>query len=387
MTATITLDQMKDKLVPIETLVTKLQKTEPLSTDSITNATKVAFRFQDDWAADLDPVGDTVPVQAFMSINGTERQMTKEAAIQAAAAAHVTGTLLKKAPADLMERTLNYFYAGNLGKEMNALSVGDYVSAFTRPTLVPFSNLQLLERSIEGIQKHYGNDVQVWGDYKFANSLNKTDVRLVIGDAQRTINDTHMKDVPSGSADVWMSGVHLSNSLTGKGQTCIESYMFRWWCTNGATTELDTVGKWSRRSDGQQEDVYDWARDAVDEVLGGMEERFQQVQALAYLDVAGNTADVLREIFQRYGVPVSQREAIMDLLLDSGNLSMYSIMQAITRVANDANLKPSRADDLMRIGGALPTSTFDTLKAKVWREGHKAKKDERNPYEPVLVGA
>ena len=41
----------------------------------------------------------------------------------------------------------------------------------------------------------------------------------------------------------------------------------------------------------------------------------------------------------------------------------------------------------MRIGGALPTSTFDTLKAKVWREGHKAKKDERNPYEPVLVGA
>ncbi len=157
--------------------------------------------------------------------------------------------------------------------------------------------------------------------------------------------------------------------------------MFRYWCTNGCTTELGEVGKWSRRVNGQQDDVYAWARDSVDEILGGMEHRFDEVQALARLGVAGNTADILTEIFKNYEVPVSQRDDIMLALLEVENLTMYSIMQAITQVANQDDMDDRRRDRLMRIGGAIPTEQFDTLKAKVWREGHSAKSSERNPYE------
>jgi len=161
--------------------------------------------------------------------------------------------------------------------------------------------------------------------------------------------------------------------------------MFRWWCTNGATTMLDSVGTWGRRSDGQGDDVYDWARDSVEEILGGLEYRFDQVQALSQLNVAGNTADVLREIFSQYEVPVSQRDSIMARLLESENLTMYSIMNAITQTANEEGLDDRRADRLMRIGGAIPTETFDTLKAKVWREGHTAEPESPNPYEIVVA--
>ena len=146
------------------------------------------------------------------------------------------------------------------------------------------------------------------------------------------------------------------------------------------------IGTWSRRSNGQDEgDVYQLARESVNEVLGGMEYLFDQVQALTQLNVSGDTADVLREIFSQYEVPVSQREAIMQRLLSLSTITMYSIMQAITQAANDPALEDRRKDRLMRVGGALPTKTFDTLKAQVWREGHSADPEAPNPYEPVVI--
>ena len=126
---------------------------------------------------------------------------------------------------------------------------------------------------------------------------------------------------------------------------------------------------------------------AFDEILGGMEHRFDEIQALARLNVAGNTADVLSEIFSTYEVPVSQRDSIMARLLEMENLTMYAIMSAITEVANEADMEDKRRDRLMRIGGALPTEQFDTLKARVFREGQAAGAQARNPYEIQVVSA
>lgn len=385
---TVTLDQMKDKLLSIEQVTQKLQKTEPLASDQISSDSKVKFKLQPDWAMGIDTLSGTDVVGALMTIDGTERQLTKEAALQAGANFGIPAPYMKKVPATYIEGLLNYHYSGGMGSsEYKVLSVADKVAAFTRPTIVSFSNLALLEKTIEGIQTRHGEDTPIMADYKFNNSLQQTDVRLIIPAQERTMLDTNMHDVPDGQTDVWMAGVHLTNSLIGKRQTAVEAYMFRWWCTNGATTTLDGVGAWSRRSDGQNEDVYEWARTSVDEILGGLEFAFDRVQALTHLNVAGNTADVLREIFREYDVPVSQRDSIMARLLESETLTMYSIMQAITQVANEADMEARRSDRLMRIGGAIPTAHFDTLKAKVWREGHQADKSQPNPYEIQVISA
>ena len=174
--------------------------------------------------------------------------------------------------------------------------------------------------------------------------------------------------------------MHLSNSLTGKTPTSVDAYLFRWWCTNGATTTMADVGTWSRRGHGQSDEVYIWAQEAVDEVLGGMEHRFNEVQALTSVNLAGNVADILREIYEQYEVPVSQRRDITDSLLESETLTMYSVMNAITSLANNPDLSPERSDRLMRIGGSLPRATFDTVKAQVWNEGHTADPAQPNPY-------
>jgi hypothetical protein len=383
--ATVTIDQMRDQLLTVDQLQTKLSTTEPLDTRHLSDVNKIAFRFDPEWATEAEFVTNTAPVNAVMRIDGEEFPLTKEAAFMAASQVSLPGALIKKMPSTLLEQNLNYFYSAGMGtKEYNALTVQGNIAAFTRPTLVPFSNLQLLEQALVGIRKQYG-DTEVLADYKFQNNLQKTDIRLIVPTQSRNITNSYMADVPTSEADTWSAGIHLSNSLIGKGQTAIEAYMFRWWCTNGCTTNLADVGTWSRRSDGQQEDVYEWAERSVEEVLGGMETRFDEVQALTEINVAGNTAEVVRDIFERYNIPVAQRTTITETLLSSETLTMYSIMNAITQAANSGDISASRADGLMRVGGSLPTATFDTVKAQVWREGHTAEPDKRNPYEIAPV--
>lgn len=380
----ITLDQMKSKLLTEDQVMNLLATTEPLAVSNLSSDTSISFSLSPDWAEGIDAVRlDATLGGVLMSVSGTEYEITKEAFFQAISTTGLsTPYATKRIPGRTLQGLLNYHYGVGMGQtELAMFTVKDRISAFTRPTIQPFSNIELAENVIAGIRKRHGSDLPIFADYKIHNSLQETNVRFIIPATDHVMVDTNMSDVPESASDVWLAGVHLRNSAIGKGQTTLESYMFRWWCTNGATSTLGDVGTWSRRINGQQDDVYSWAREQVDEVLGGMEARFDEIQALAKLNLAGNTADVLREIFTTHAVPVSQRDVIMARLLESETLTMYSVMSAITQAANEDDLEDKRRDRLMRIGGAIPTEQFDTLKARVWREGHLAKSNEPNPYE------
>lgn len=371
---TVAFEDIQDKLLTLEQVTTKLEATEPLDTQIITPESKVRFHLEPEWNVALDGLPGTAPVGATIRINGTEHQLTKEAIFQAGSAFGLQSTYVKKTPAKLIEDHLNYWYSGGFGdKEMKTLQVGEYVSAFIKPSITPFSNLMLLDRTLAAIKSKYGSDVEVWGDYKFSNSLVGTDLRLIVPAAQREITNT------GTSADNWSAGIHISNSLSGAKMTSVEAYLFRWWCTNGCTTNFEETGLWNRRLQGQQEDVYEWARESVEEILGGLEGRFDEIQALTEINIGGQAGDVAREIMDTYSIPVSQRQQITDALLEQPTMTMYSMMQAVTQVANRFDITPSRADTLMRIGGEIPTATFDPLKARVYAEG-QAHPTAPNPY-------
>lgn len=387
-TSTVPVEQMRPKLLTLDQVHKTLAKTEPLGDAFLSQESKIKFRLDPGWEMDLDARENTETVGARLTVNGKEFEMTKEAALQAAANIGLSAAYVKKSPSTLIEPALNYFYGSGMGSDSyNLLTVKGKAAAFTRPTLVPFSNLDLLESIAEGIHDYYGDSTEILADYKIGHSLLRTDVRLIVPEDERMMRGTDMPDVPERGTDVWSAGIHLSNSLVGKTQTAIEGYMFRWWCTNGATTRFSDIGTWSRRSDGQDEAAaLEWARRSIDDILGGMEERFEQVQALNALKLEGKTGDVLKEIFSNYEVPVTQRAQIQqDIIEHEGQHTMYSVMNAITRAANDPELDPKRADRLMRIGGDLPTTMFDTLKARVWREGHLAEPTAPNPYEIVPI--
>lgn len=369
--------QMLDKLYTVEQVQNKLAATEPLAATLVSNEDSVQFKFESNWNFELDSVSGVDVIPAEISVNGNAYPLTKDAVLTAAASFGLQGTYARTLPAPLMRASMDYHFGSGMGdKAFNMLTLGEdnVAAAFVKPTSVPFSNLQLLETAIESIKET--TDSPVYADYKFNHSINRTDIRLILPDWTRTIVDTGLED------DVWSAGIHLSNSLTAKTQTAVEAYLFRWWCTNGATSQMPGVGVWNRRRLGHNpEDVMDWARESVDEVLGGLEHKFEEVQALTALTLTGDPGAILQEVFSTYGVPVSQRAQIAEAVITSENMTMYDLMQATTRLANNPDLRPERADTLMRIGGSLPTGLFASMNAKIWNEGHSAGPQSRNPYD------
>lgn len=377
--ADVAASEMQSKLLTLDQVKHELGKTEPLTSTLINNERKVRFRLGEDWAAGLDNKTGRDIVDVTVDIDGTESPVTKDGILQAVSNTGLQKAYAKKTPARFIEDQLNYWYSsqGIDDSSYSALAVKGTINSFAKATITPFSNLQLLENVEDSIRQKYGYDTQIMADYKFANTIDSTNIRLIIPEADRKISDTGVSD------DRWSAGLHVSNSLTGKSQTSVEAYLFRWWCTNGCTENLDEVGLWNRRLNGQEvEDVWEWARHAVDEVLGGMEDRFNAVQSLTALDVTGNIVDVTREVFETYRVPVGQRSSVLDALSnDPGDhLTMYSVMQAITQAANAHDMTDAQRDRMMRVGGKLPKAQFDPLKARVFREGQQQPTGP-NPYE------
>lgn len=379
----VTINDMRSKLMSLDDVKNRISATEPLSQKHVSEESKISFAIEPTWAVGLDTKEGTAPVEAIIRVSGRDHVLTKDALLQAGAAFGLSGKHASVLPSHLLEQELNHWFGPGMGDhEFNMLSTGaeQSVAAFTRPSINPFSNSILMEEVIRGIRDRYGS-TEVLADYKFNHSLVRTDIRFIIPEAVRVITGGELADVPSGASDEWAGGIHLTNSLMGKSQTKLETYLFRWWCTNGATSVMDGVGTWSRRGDQEVQDVYEWASQAVDEVLGGLEHNFDSIQALTRLNVDGNVNDVITDILDRFEVPLHQRKSVADFLIETESITMYSIMNAITQTANEPGLNPDRVDKLLRAGGAIPVTLFDSLKSRVWEEGHTADEDAVNPYE------
>jgi hypothetical protein len=346
----ITVADMQDRLIPLDDLRNRLAATEPVSAVSFDVGTGVRFSLGD--LAGFDSTQDSAPVEgALVSVNGSEYQLTKEALLEATSTCGLPKGYVTRTPAALIEPQLNYWMREGLaGKQFKFLSVGDanMVHGFARNTIQPFSNLEILDRIEAGIRAKYGSG-DLFADYKFTHSLADTRARIIIPEVMRRMEDTGRDE------DNWSIGVQFRNSLIGADATQIDGYLFAWWCTNGSIDTRASSGAWSRRgASGQTAEVYDWARTAVDDVLGGLEHSLDKVQALVHEPVAGETADVLRDVFEAYRVPGPLRAEIIENMVDTDQLNMYSIMQAITQVANGVELRPGHVEDLMRVGGDLP---------------------------------
>ncbi len=375
-----TIAQMRPKLLTLDQARETLAKTEPLGETFVDGDSTTRFRFDPEWAFTLDTTHGTDPVNATVSIDGVEHQLTKDAVFTAASAFGLPATHAKQLPAHLMEQEMNYWFAAGIGKQaFNVLTFGTdrIASAFVKPSKRSFSNLALLDSIESRILERLGH-TEVLVDYKLAHSITSTDVRLILPEILHQITDTDVDD------DQWSAGIHLSNSLIARGQTSVEPYLFRWTCTNGATTQYsaeDTWQKWNRKNSGQDQDkALAWARAAVDEVFDGLPKKWVELQKLTALNIESNAGEIIREVFKTYGVPVTQQNEIISELLETDNLTMYALMQSITQLANNPHLKPERSDVLMRIGGSIPTALFDPLNRKLWDEGHTADPNAKNPY-------
>jgi hypothetical protein len=354
----ITIDDVKSKLLTLDDVRERLARTEPLSTYDFDSESRVAFRLEPDFNHGLKALPGNLPIPGYISLGQTELQLTRDALYEAASAAKLVKGFVQNTPASIVSEVLNwYFNSGAEGKEFKVLGIqGDKAAAITRGAIQPYSNLRLLETTLDRIEAKYGSG-EVFADYKFVHDLQRTHMRLIVPEYVRTIENT------GTDSDTWSVGIQVKNSLTGLEQTEITGYLFRYWCTNGAIDTRNNVNAvWSRRgaSGRDEEAVFEWAREEVDTVLGGLEGSLDAVQAMTDVPLNGTAVDELRTIFRDYGIPTAQRNRILGNMVNEEHLTMYSLMQAVTEAANADNLSPADMDRLMRAGGDMPIVASDS---------------------------
>jgi hypothetical protein len=351
----ITIDQVKEKLVSLDDVRETLARTEPLVTHDFEIGEGVAFRLEEDFNHGLKALNNDDLVNGYVSIGGRELQLTRDALYEATSIAKMQKGFVNFYDSHIVEEALNSAFRGGLGKgEYKILGVrGNRAAAVTRAAVEPYSNLRMLEVIMDGIEAKYGKG-EVFADYKFTHNLQRTHLRLIVPEYVRVIENTGTDN------DTWSTGVQLINSLIGLEQTQINGYLFRYWCTNGATdTRSNANSTWSRRGLQSRNDaVFEWARDAVDEVLGGLEGSLDLVQDMTAQAIEGDAAEVLRDVFNHYKLPGAERTRIINNVLNEvgqgGSLTMYHLMQAVTQTANADDLNPVDMDRIMRIGGDIP---------------------------------
>ena len=349
----ITIADVQSKLLTLDQVRERLAVTEPLSTYEFGEEDRVAFRLEADFNHGLSSLPGNLAIPGYISLGQTELQLTRDALYEAASAAKMVKGFVHNTPANIVAEVLNwYFNSGAEGKTFKVLGIqGDKAAAITRAAVEPYSNLRLLEVALNGIENKYGKG-EVFADYKFVHDLQRTHLRLIVPEHVRTIENTGTEN------DTWSTGIQLINSLTGLEKTQINGYLFRYWCTNGAIdTRSNSNAIWSRRGTGGRGDaVFEWARDAVDEVLGGLEGSLDLVQGMTEISIEGTAIEALRDVFNTYRIPTAQRNRILGNMVNEDTLTMYSLMQAVTEAANADNLSPADVDRLMRAGGDLPVA-------------------------------
>jgi hypothetical protein len=343
----IALKDMKSSLLTVEKAQEVLAASEPLVEYPL-DTDNTRFLIEDAWNHGLDAKDGSDLVDAAVILGGHEVQLSKDALLQATSLCGLTSAYVKRTPAKLIEPHLNYWYGeqGIGNRPAKLLVTNGNAAAVTRQSIVPFSNLKLLSRVLDGLD---GEEVYV--DSKFHHSVAGTYLRLVLPSRSFVVQDTGVDD------DEWLMGISLYNSLTGKGKTSINGYLFRWWCLNGAIDTKATSGTWTRSmGNGDSSDVYDWAAEVVGSVVSSLEDSPRMLQDMVGLSIEGDVSQILQDLFEDYKLPARDRKAIIANMVEDDELTMYSLMQSVTEVANSMDITPDEQAKLMSVGGDLTVS-------------------------------
>jgi hypothetical protein len=356
---------MRPKLLTVDQARQRLAVTEPMTDYGFTVGNAVRFVVNPGWqhAAPAKDDHERVDAQLQLGVgrSAVTLPLSKRALFEALHFCGIRAVHALLMPAQLIETHLNFWFrdsiplpVGGTGKSRSrnfkALVLDGTVIAVVNGVNTVHSNLRLVDQVLAGIAARYGHS-EVLLDYKFQHTPQHTTMRFIVPDVQHAMQGTGVPD------DTCSAGVQVTNSQLGDKGTAVSGYLFRWVCTNGAVDRHNHKREAlpSRQHALLAGNPYDWARDAVDEVLGGLDGAFERIQQLAGVEVGGRLGDVLRILFNTYRVTAADREAILDrVTAHDGELSMYTLMGLITELANDAG--PAQADRLLSFGGELPHS-------------------------------
>jgi hypothetical protein len=99
----------RGNLIPLSDARDVISSTEPLSSVDLSEG-DTRFRLEDGWSQGLSSLRASDVVPAFVTVDGTEYQLTKEAILSSTSAVGLNPAYTSRTPSGLIEPQLNYWF-------------------------------------------------------------------------------------------------------------------------------------------------------------------------------------------------------------------------------------------------------------------------------------
>lgn len=183
----------------------------------------------------------------------------------------------------------------------------------------------------------------------------------------------HRLEMEVSKGDIVQAGVMISNSEVGLGAVSIQPLVYRLVCTNGMVVNdfgerRHHVGRQAKAVEDSLALYSDETMQAEDKAfllklrdttMAAVEEsRFAQVvgklQEATAVKITGKIQEVVQLTSQTFGMNSDEQEGILKYLIEGGDLSLYGLSNAVTRMSQDV-LSYDRASQLEGIGWQVAT--------------------------------
>lgn len=256
---------------------------------------------------------------------------------------------------DLLDYNINRWFQKEPASRMLRTLDGN-VRAFLSDRYRRLDNLELADAVLPIIQDMRGADIA---------SCQITETHLFI----KVINKTMKAEI--GVGDVVQAGFVISNSEVGLGSLKVEPLIYRLICKNGMIVKDFAqrryhIGRQVESDDAAYEifsdetlaqddkaffmKVQDTVRTAVDEAKFQLSvDKMKSAKEVSTGDDPVKTVELLAD---RYVLNQNERGSILRHFIMAGDNSQYGLINAVTRVSQDAD-DYGRATELERLGGEL----------------------------------
>lgn len=234
---------------------------------------------------------------------------------------------------------LNYWYQNALaGNTLRLLTIED--NAIMAIPKANFKHVKISE-VVDAAQSVLGKSIvgyhKVWGTPEAFQFSILTPEQVSIGP----------KD------DLYNAGIRIEHSVSGAVATRVSPYVFRQWCSNGATTE-HKMGSWKRRN--EKEDISTWLQRTIIDSRKLFNQEIDNLRGLQNHKLDNNISQVLDSVLSQSHVPAAIAKEVRNTLIDDGAKNLLDIYNILSKVDTHSSLfdeKPNGKGILDRVAARL----------------------------------
>jgi hypothetical protein len=258
----------------------------------------------------------------------------------------------------LFESTVNaLLQARPAGERRMVRTLDGSARAFLSDRYRPLDHDEILERVLPAL----GEFALDWSE----SSLEVTEERLYM----KLVNPRVQADINPG--DTVQAGVLVTNSEIGMGSFSVSPLVFRLVCRNGMIRQDFARRKYHTGARlGSDGEVYDYYRDDTvrarneatvlemrDLIRGALSDAVfgrivDNLRESAVVRIAGDPIRAVEQVQSRFSLTNDEKGSVLRALVEGGDLSVWGLANAVTRVAQDAPTY-DRSTDLEAVGGQL----------------------------------